>query len=286
MMTMVPGISFIKEPVMPTTRKFSFRQRAGGCLAILVAVPLIYYGVQALMRTPQLTSLQIIAHRGGLKYEPENTIAAFQNAIKQGVDWLEFDVQMTKDGALVVIHDETVDRTTDGTGAVRDMTLEQIRSFDAGRGEKVPTFEEVMELAKTNRLKIMPETKSAHLYPGIEEKLLQALEQANYLEQTVIQSFEADSLDKLHRLNPQVKLCALYGLWQFSIRLPSGDAQYVCPMAEMVLLNPGMIRQAHKEGQQVFIWFGVIENPIGVSAMRFFGADGLIVNDPMALKGQ
>jgi len=270
---------------MSTIRRISSRQRAGGCLTIFVVVLLIYYGVQVLLRTPALTALQIIAHRGGPTNAPENTLAAFRNAITQGADWLEFDVQMTKDRVLVVIHDETVDRTTDGTGAVHDLTLEQIRSFDAGQGERIPTFEEVLELVKTNGVKILPETKSAHLYPGVEEKLLQDLEQANYLEQTVIQSFEADSLDKLARLNPDAKLCALYGLWKFSVSSPPGDAQYVCPMAEMLLLNPGMIRQAHQEGRQVFIWFEVIENPFGLSFMRFFGADGLIVDDPISLKG-
>ena len=255
---------------MSITRKISLRKGAGGCLVILVLVPLIYYCVQALLRTPSQASLQNIAHRGGLSYEPENTLAAFRNGINQGADWLEFDVQMTKDGALVVLHDETVDRTTDGTGAVHDMTLKQIRALDAGKGEKIPTFEEVIELAKVNGVKILPETKSAHLYPGVEDKLLQTLEQANYLDQTVIQSFEADSLEKLHRLNPQAKLCALYGLWQFDVSSPPGESQYVCPMAEMVLLNPAMIRQAHQEGRQVFIWFGALENPFGLGAMRFF----------------
>jgi len=226
----------------------------------------------------------MIAHRGGPTDAPENTLAAFQNAISLGVDWLEFDVQMTKDGALVVIHDETVDRTTDGTGAVRNLTLEEIRSFDAGQSEKVPTFEEVVQLAKTNGVKILPETKSPELYPGIEEKLLQALEQADYLNQTVIQSFNADSLERLHHLNPQTKLCALYGLWKLSISSPPSEAPYLCPMAEMVLLNPGMIRQAHHEGRQVFIWFELLENPFVLSFMRFFGADGLIVDDPTSLR--
>jgi len=271
---------------MSTTRKISFRQRAMGCLTIIVIILLIYYAAQVLLRTPPVTRLQNIAHRGGPKYAPENTLAAFRNAIAQGVDWLEFDVQMTKDGVLVVIHDDTVDRTTNGTGAVRDLTLEQIRAFDAGQGEQVPTFEEVMKLAKTSGVKILPETKSAHLYPGVEEKMLQALEQENYLDQTVIQSFEADSLNKLHHLNPQAKLCALYGLWQFNVSAPSGEAQYVCAMAEMALLNPWMIRQAHSEGRHVFIWFGALENPFTLSVMRFFGADGLITNDPMALTGQ
>src|SRR5215216_7029064 len=114
---------------MSTIRKISSRHHAGGCLAILVVVLLVYYGVQVLLRTPARTTLQNIAHRGGPTNAPENTLAAFRNAITHGADWLEFDVQMTKDGALVVIHDETVDRTTDGTGAVGNQTLEQIRSF-------------------------------------------------------------------------------------------------------------------------------------------------------------
>jgi len=269
-----------------SARRFSFRKGAGCCLAIVVILPLIYYLGQTFLRTPPLTSLQIIGHRGGASYEPENTLLAFRNSIDQGVKWLEFDVQMTKDGALVVIHDETVDRTTDGTGPVGEMTLEQIRSLDAGKGEKVPTFEEVLVLAKTQGVKILPETKSAHLYPGLEEKLLQNLEQADYLDQTVIQSFEEDSLEKLHSLNPQARLCALYGLWQFNVRSPSGEAQFVCSMAEMALLNPGIIRQAHREGRQVFVWFGVVENPLVLKVMRFFGADGVIVNDPLAVKQQ
>ena len=209
---------------MSLTRRILHRQRAGGCLAFLVLVLLVYYGVHVLLRTSALTTLQVIAHRGGPTQAPENTLAAFRNAISLGVDWLEFDVQMTKDGALVVIHDETVDRTTNGTGAVRDLTLEEIRSLDAGQGEKVPTFEEVLQLAKTNGVKILPETKSPELYLGIEEKLLQALEQAKYLDQTVIQSFNADSLEKLHHLNPQAKLCALYGLWKLSVSSPPAEA--------------------------------------------------------------
>ncbi|MCL4297854.1 MAG: glycerophosphodiester phosphodiesterase [Anaerolineae bacterium] len=247
-------------------------------------MPLLYYGLHVAWRTPPLAPTQLIAHRGGPKYAPENTLAAFEHAIAQGVGWLEFDVQMTQDGVLVIIHDETVDRTTDGTGSVRDLTFAQIRALDAGRGEKVPTFQEVVELAKAHGVKLLPETKSAHLYAGLEEKILHVLDEAGYLDRTVIQSFEAASLDTLHRLNPQARLCALYGLWPFSVSAPPGDAQFVCPMAEMVLLNPGIIRQAHGEGRQVFVWFGLLENPLLFRVMRFFGADGLMSDDPVALR--
>ena len=247
-------------------------------------MPLLYYGLHVAWRTPPLAPTQLIAHRGGPKYAPENTLAAFEHAIAQGVGWLEFDVQMTQDGVLVVIHDETVDRITDGTGSVRDLTFAQIRALDAGRGEKVPTFQEVVELAKAHGVKLLPETKSAHLYAGLEEKILHVLDEAGYLDQTIIQSFEAGSLDTLHRLNPNVKLCALYGLGSFSVSAPPGEAQFVCPMAEMVLLNPGLIRQAHGEGRQVFIWFGLLENPFLFKVMRFFGAEGLMSDDPIALR--
>jgi glycerophosphoryl diester phosphodiesterase len=167
---------------------------------------------------------------------------------------------------------------------VADLTLSQIRALDAGNGEKVPTFQEVLDLAKASGADIFPETKSAHLYPGIEAKLLAALEQADYLDHTVIQSFEEDSLNTLHQLNPQARLCALYGLWQFSDSNPAGNAAYVCPMGEMVVLNPYMIRQAHNEGRRVIVWFGALQYPFLYQFVDFFGADGLIADDPLAVR--
>jgi len=250
----------------------------------LLVLALAYYGVQAMFRSRPVAPLRIAAHRGGRAYAPENTLAAFENAIAQGVDSIEFDVQMTKDGELVVIHDTTVDRTTNGTGAVRDFTLAEMRMLDAGGGQQVPTLDEVLRLAKGADIPIFPETKSAHLYPGIEEKLILSLEQSDYINATVVQSFEPASLDKLHALNPDLRLCALFGPGQFNVRAPGGNAGLVCPMGEMVLLYPGMIRQAHAEGREIFVWFGVLEDPRIERAVRYFGVDGLIVDDPPAAR--
>lgn len=268
---------------MSAPKKSSLRRKSCGCILIVLAIPVVYYLIQILLRTPPLTPVQVIAHRGGPAYAPENTIAAFENAIAQQVDWLELDVQMTQDGELVVIHDETLDRTTDGTGPVAILTLEQIRQLDAGQGQQVPTFQEVVDLAKASGVKILPETKSAHLYPGVEEKLLQVLEQTGYQDQTAVQSFEGDSLETLQQLAPDVNRCALSGLWKLSLSNPPADSQLACPMAEMVLLNPLMVRQAHLDGRQVFVYFGVIENPLMFNLMRFFGVDGLMSDDPPAL---
>jgi glycerophosphoryl diester phosphodiesterase len=251
----------------------------------LLLLLLLNYGVYLILRGPLPLDPQLIAHRGGAAYAPENTLAAFRRGIIEGDDWLEMDVQMTKDGALVVIHDETVDRTTNGRGQVGDLTLAQIRALDAGQGERVPTFDEVLALVKKSGVGLMPEAKSAHLYPGIETKMVQAVVEADYVDETVIQSFQPQALDTIHALNPNVQLCALYGLWQFRLSgTQPGQARIVCPMAEMVLLNPWQLKQAHVEGRQVFAWFWILEHPVVMRLLLTLGVDGLIVDDPAALR--
>ena len=267
------------------TQPHRWRRWVGGCLFIFLLLLLFNYGGYLIFRGPLPLNPQLIAHRGGGAYAPENTLAAFRRGIVEGADWLEMDVQMTKDGALVVIHDETVDRTTNGHGRVDQLTLAQIRALDAGQGEQVPTFDEVIALAKESGVGIMPEAKSAHLYPGIEAKMVQALVGADYVDQTVIQSFQPQALDTIHDLNPNVRLCALYGLWHFRLSgAQPGQARIVCPMAEMVMLYPWQLKQAQAEGQQVFVWFWVLEHPVVMRFLLTLGVDGLIVDDPVALR--
>lgn len=259
-------------------------KRGVGCLAIILLIPIVYYGSYMLLRGPQPSDPQMIAHRGGPVYAPENTLAAFRNAIEIGSDWLEFDVQRTKDGELVVIHDETVDRTTNGSGNVKDLTLQQIKALDAGNGEQVPTFDEVIALAKNAGVGVMPEAKSPELYPGVEAKMITALQTGNMLNQAVVQSFVPDALERLHQADPDASLCALYGLWELNPGgSQPGDAEVICPMAEMVILNPWMLRQAHQNGKIVYVWFGVIEHPLVMRILLAFGADGVMVDDPTAL---
>jgi len=267
------------------TLSSKLRVRRGiGCLLLIIAIPIIYYGLYFVFRGPIPESPQLIAHRGGRVYKPENTIAAFQHAIDTGADWIEMDVQRTKDGELVVIHDETVDRTTDGTGRVADLTLEQIRALDAGNGERVPTFAEVITLAKEHGIGILPEAKSPHLYPEIEVHMVDTLVMNDYVQKTVIQSFDYDVLEKIKKIDQQINVCPLYRLWKLDLRNPQpSEANTLCPMAEMIVLNPWMIRQAHVEGREVFVWFGVIEHPLVMRFILALGADGLMVDDPAAL---
>ena len=228
--------------------------------------------------------MEIIAHRGGTRHAPENTLAAFRHAVSIGVDRLECDVQMSKDGELIVIHDETVNRTTNGSGRVADLTLTELRALDAGRGERLPTFKEYIEAAQAGGVGLLPEIKSPHLYPGIEAKMLQELGAANYLDKTILQSFDLDSVKRVRALSPAVQIGALYP------RLPSdpaqllAEAQYANAAAMTVLLQPNRLRRVHAAGRKVFVWFEALESAFMYYRLRQAGVDGIIADDPAALK--
>jgi len=170
-----------------------------------------------------------VAHRGASGHAPEHTIAAYELGEQMKGDYIEVDLQMTKDGHLIAMHDETVDRTTNGTGLVKDKTLEEIKELDAGswfnekypeyakkeyKGLQVPTLEEVFETFGRGADYYI-ETKSPDVYPGMEEKLLELLEEYKLTgvngrsSHVIIQSFSQESLLKIHELNPNIPLVQL-----------------------------------------------------------------------------
>lgn len=147
-----------------------------------------------------------IAHRGASADYPENTLLAFRRAIEMGVDYLEVDVQLTRDGALIVLHDETLDRTTNGSGRVRDHTLAQIRKLDAGRGERVPTLDEVFTLARANGVRLCIEAKGGDDAASVEiaEGVVGAIQRAHFVSQVVVTSFFPEALRHAKRLEPRL----------------------------------------------------------------------------------
>jgi len=158
---------------------------------------------------------KIIAHRGGGAVKPENTLAAFKNAVELGADGVEFDVQLTKDGEVVVIHDELIDRTMSGSGLVKDYTLAELRQMSAGeffspdfKDEKIPTLAEVLELVKDLEV-INIELKNFLPYPELEEKVLKLVDEFGVRDQVIISSFNHYSLQKLKKLQPEIKTGAL-----------------------------------------------------------------------------
>lgn len=177
---------------------------------------------------------KIFGHRGSAGTHPENTMISFKEAARVGADGIELDIQMTRDGVIVVIHDETVNRTTNGKdkGWVKDYTLKQIKKMDVSYKFKdqygkceIPTLEEVFDWAKSNQVHINVEFKTGLVsYKGIEEKTLKMIKDYGLEERIVLSSFNHYSLVKCRQLSNSIDLAILYmeGLyepWDYAKRL-------------------------------------------------------------------
>ena len=157
------------------------------------------------------------AHRGASGYAPENTLVSFQKAIEMGADGVELDVQLTKDGQLVVIHDEWIDRTSNGTGWVKDMTLEELRRFNYNKTcpevkwAEIPTLEEVYALLRPTGLTINVELKTGIVfYPEIEERVVELTSRMGMEDRVLYSSFNHRTCVKLHELKPNAYVGFLY----------------------------------------------------------------------------
>lgn len=161
----------------------------------------------------------LAAHRGGALLWPENSLLAFRNAVALGADFIEFDVHLSRDGEVVVIHDSTLDRTTTGSGPVKDRTVAELKALrlkdrtGAVTEETVPTLDEVVAVAPQGTRRILLEIKvdpSRARYPGIEEKVLAILDRHGMTGSTVVMAFEAPTWRRVRELRPDVATCALY----------------------------------------------------------------------------
>ena len=168
--------------------------------------------------------MKIYGHRGCKGTFPENTLLGFRKAIQAGVDGIELDVHLTEDGEIVVIHDETLDRTTTGQGAVKELTLSQIQTFSAGApfreftgyepswdDEKVPTLRQVLELIADTKIELNIELKGKLFpYPHLEEKLLKLVGEFGMNDRVIYSSFHYPYLKRLKKQDPAAKIAALF----------------------------------------------------------------------------
>ncbi|MCM3731913.1 glycerophosphodiester phosphodiesterase [Fictibacillus nanhaiensis] len=234
--------------------------------------------------------VETVAHRGASGYAPENTMAAFQKGVDMKADYIEIDVQQTKDGELVVIHDVTLDRTTDGTGYVKDHTLEEIRQLDAGSyfgpefaGEKVPTFEEVLDEFR-GKTGILIELKATYYYPGIEQKVAEALLERNMHlpsnEKIIVQSFEFESMKKMDELLPSVPVGLLTSratdLSEEKLNEFASYAEYVNPSKSLV--NSSLVNEVHERNMGIMAW--TVRKQEEVQPLLDAGVDGIITDYP------
>lgn len=191
----------------------------------------------------------LTGHRGAAELEPENTLLSIQKAIDLEVDQIEIDVHLTRDQNLVVIHDTTVDRTTDGQGAVADLTLAEIKQLDAGKGERIPTLQEVIDLVR-GKVVLQIELKG----PDTAEPVVRTVERNSIENEILLTSFVHDRLREARRLNPGLALGALWS------NPPDDACEQAVDMGALGIhiqyenIDAQLVQKAHGHGLLIRAW--------------------------------
>lgn len=226
----------------------------------------------------------IIGHRGASGHAPENTLAAFKKAVALGAGFIETDLQLSRDARFVAIHDESVDRTTNGQGRVHDQTLAVLRRLDAGSwfgsefsGERIPTLEEILEFCKKHDVVFYLELKPSGSWGG-EHALIGALRESGEIARVIVISFDPAILASLRKIEPNLMTGVLF------------DGQLADPLQAAVnvgarqlvvrgdLVTPMLIAESHKRDLQVVCW--TVNQPAHIRLLIAAGVDGIMSDYP------
>lgn len=230
----------------------------------------------------------VVAHRGDKIHAPENTLAAFELAARNGADAIEFDVKLTADGHVIVIHDQTVDRTTNGSGNVARLTLAALRDLDAGvqfpgqfPGEKIPTLDEVFETVGKRLYMNVELTNYATPFDQLVTNVAELVRKHGMQERVLFSSFFPANLRKTRALLPEVPRGLLtwagwMGWWGRTIGFRSGVYQALHPHLSDV--TPDLVYRLHATGKRLNVW--TINSEADLKRMVELGVDGLITDDP------
>ncbi|HET6315191.1 MAG TPA: glycerophosphodiester phosphodiesterase family protein [Chloroflexota bacterium] len=233
----------------------------------------------------------IVGHRGAMGYRPENTLASYEYALQLGADWIECDCHLSRDGALVIMHDESVDRTTNGHGLVRDHTLAELKQLDAGswfssefKDQRVLTVEELLDWARQKDTVVDIEIKNAPLYyGGIEDAVIAALKGTEMTDQAIVISFDHRAVGKVKALDARVATGVLYACRPAD----GGLAIATAVNADALLPHWAYVTRedvdiAHTAGLSVAPW--ATSDPAILQHLIAAGVDGIGTNHPDVLR--
>ena len=219
----------------------------------------------------------LIGHRGAMGYAPENTLKSFKKALELNVDMVELDVYRCKTGELVVIHDDRLERTTNGIGYVEDKTFIDLRELDAGEGEKIPLLTEVLDLID-KRVSINIELKGIDTAEGVAEIIQEYIARGWSYDDFLVSSFNHHELFRIKQLLPEIRIGALF------IGLPITYAQFAQDLNAYSLnisiefINQDFINDAHTRGLKVYVF--TVNHPEDMIRLRVWGVDGVFSNVP------
>lgn len=230
-----------------------------------------------------------IAHRGASALAPENTMAAFEKAVELGADALELDLHLTRDDELVVIHDDVLDRTTDGLGPVHERSLKELKQLDAGRwfgegfaGERIPTLAEVLQRF-AEKVPLALEVKAGStFFPGIEERVVLALRRHSATGRVAVASFDHYALQRLKEIEPTLRTAALLVGRPVSISALAGPVKADAVALEASLVTKTEVEACRAAGLELVVW--VVNEPAQMRHFIELGVDGIITDRPDLLR--
>ena len=226
----------------------------------------------------------LIAHRGASGYAPENTMAAFRKAVAMGLNFIETDLQLSRDARFVAIHDDTVNRTTNGQGSVHDLSLAELRRLDAGSwfgssftGERIPTLEEILDFAKLHDVVFYLELKPGGSWGG-KHALIGALRESGEIPRVVVISFDAVIVAAVRKAEPTLMTGLLY---DGQIEKPIEKALEIGARQLVIrgdLVTPAMIAEAKRNDLQVICW--TVNHPAHMRLLASAGVAGIMSDYP------
>jgi glycerophosphoryl diester phosphodiesterase len=230
----------------------------------------------------------VVGHRGFSGVAPENTVASFKKAMEIGVDMIELDVHLSKDGQVVVIHDDTLNRTTNGKGKVVSDTLNELKQLDAGSwfssefsGEKIPTLREVLELTRgrtTLNIELKKGDSGPYTIVDLADRALEEVEKAAMLNQVLFASFDSSAIESIREKNPRIPVALIYSKsWSSPQEIIGGRPILVLSCRGTVLTETN-VSKARQQGIKVLVW--TLNTEEHMEHFLNMGVDGIITNHP------
>lgn len=236
------------------------------------------------LNTGIFSRVQVSAHRGASKTAPENTIPAFEQAVESGADYIELDVQLTKDGRLIVLHDDKIDRTTDGKGMASELTYDEIQQYSAGKwfdkegtysDVKVPEFREVLDAVGGDIL-LNIEIKNHGDINRTAEMVVELIDEYELRKSCYVTSFSYKALKKVKELDPKIKTALISHIAPSTVY---SQMKYIDAVSmNYLFVNQSVVNYAHRSGKRVFVW--TVDRTADMQKMVSLGVDNIITNCP------
>lgn len=229
----------------------------------------------------------ITAHRGASGAAPENSISALKTAIAHGANMVEFDVQQTRDGEIVLFHDQSINRTTGGTGNLSEISWSDLRNLDAGSwfhpnyaGEAIPLLSDALDVCK-DRVQINLEIKTSFLNRPLITRILESLDRKGCTDQTVITSFHHPNIRYIHRIDPRIRTGCIFYL---PLSTKSRHFHSPCSLLSVhwMLVDKKFVEVAHRHHKEVHVW--TVNQPEVMLSMIQCGVDNIITDHPALLR--